>query len=177
MIGLNHGIHAGVFGEGLMMASITGKTRHLFGPDAMSFAGTFDASSGVAMGIEKGGLVVLRGDKAGIYNLNDLGVGVGGITVSAGVEVVKLYTSSATVMKSHFYGPRYEANLSFTVGCVNIGGTAIYARHSQGFTIGYGVTIGVDAIPFNVGFNHNKGASSEYFYQLTPELRNAFNSW
>lgn len=81
-------------------------------------------------------------------------------------------------MKSHFYVPRHEANLSLTVGCVNLGGTAIYARHSQGFTIWYGVTLGVDAIPFfNVGFNLNKGASSEYFYQLTPELRNTFNSW
>ncbi|NJM14988.1 MAG: RHS repeat-associated core domain-containing protein [Bacteroidales bacterium] len=28
--GLNHGIHSGLFGEGLMMASITGRTRHLF---------------------------------------------------------------------------------------------------------------------------------------------------
>ncbi|NJM14989.1 MAG: hypothetical protein HC896_06055 [Bacteroidales bacterium] len=140
-------------------------------------AGTVDASSGVAMGLEKGGLVVLRGKEAGIYNINDLSVGVGGVSVSAGFEVVKLYTSSATVLKSHFYGPRYEANLSFTVGCVNVGVTAIYARHSQGYTVGYGVTLGVDAIPFNKGFQLNKGASSEYFHQLTPELSNTFNSW
>jgi len=58
--GLNHGIHSGLFGEGLMVSSITGRTRHLFGPDAMSFDGTFDVSSGVAMGIEKGGLVTIH---------------------------------------------------------------------------------------------------------------------
>lgn len=49
--------------------------------------------------------------------------------------------------------------------------------HSQGFTIEYGITLGVDAIPFNVGFNLNKGATSKYFYQLFPEVRNAIKTW
>lgn len=175
--GLNHGIHSGLFGDGLMIASITGRTRHLFGPDAVSLAGTVDGYSGIGVGIEKGGLILLRGEEAGIYGFNDLGVGVGGLTISAGTEVVKLYSSAQKVMKSHFYGPRYEANLSFTVANVNIGGTSIYARHSEGFTIGYGVTLGFDAMPFNIGFNFNRGASGQNLHQLTNELRKAIHSW
>ncbi|MBN2612907.1 MAG: hypothetical protein JXB00_15230 [Bacteroidales bacterium] len=175
--GLNHGIHSGSFGEGLMMASITGRTRHLFGPDAFSVSGTFDVSSGISLGIEKGGLIILRGSEAGIYNLNDLGVGIGGVSVEVGAEFVKLYTSAATVMKSHFYGFRYEGNLSFTYSCINFGGTFIYAKHEQGFTIGYGATIGLDAIPINVSFNLNKGASTQYFHQLTPEIKKALYTW
>jgi hypothetical protein len=77
------------------------------------------------------------------------------------------------------YGPRYEGNLSFTVAGVNIGGTGVFGRHSDGvgFTIGYGVTLGVDAVPFNIGFNLNRGASSQYFNKLPIELKNAVKTW
>ena len=175
--GLNHGIHTGALGEGLMMAAITGRTRHFFGPIAIAISATGDVSSGVNVGIEKGKLIVLRGKENGIYDLNDLSVG--GVSASVGVEGVKMYTSTAKVLKRHFYGNRYEANLSISGVHVNIGGTGIFARHQnqQDFTIGYGFTIGLNALPFNIGFNLNSGATTEYFQNLTPEVKKAFSKW
>lgn len=174
--GLNHGIHTGSFGEGLMMSSITGRTRHLFGPDAISMESVGDVSSGIGINLEKGGLFILRGKEQGLYSLNDLGVGIGGITVSGGVEVMKYYDSAANVLKSHFYGNRYEGNLSLTVCSANVGVTGVVARHSDGFTIGYGSTFALDAIPFNIGFSLNKGVTTQSFYQLNT-ISNIFNSW
>lgn len=174
--GLNHGIHSGLLGEGLMMSSITGRTRHLFGPDAIAIAGTGDVSSGVSVGIEKGGIVVLRGNERGIYSLNDVGIGIGGITVSAGAEVMRLYSSAGKVLRSHFYGNRYEGNLSVTIFDVSVGVTGTLSRHSDGYTVGLGHTIGLDAMPFNIGFNVNKGVTTQYFHQLNS-IKNAFNTW
>lgn len=174
--GLNHGIHSGLLGEGLMMSSITGRTRHLLGPDAIAIAGTGDVSSGVSVGIEKGGIVVLRGNERGIYSLNDVGIGIGGITVSAGAEVMRLYSSAGKVLRSHFYGNRYEGNLSVTIFDVSVGVTGTLSRHSDGYTVGLGHTIGLDAMPFNIGFNVNKGVTTQYFHQLNS-IKNAFNTW
>ncbi len=150
--GLNHGIHSGVFGRGLMMSSITGRTRHLFGPDAIAIAGTGDVSAGVNVGLEKGGLAVLRGKDRGLYSLNDMGVGIGGISVSGGVEFMRLYSSAAQVSKGHFYGNRYEGNLSVTVFDVSVGVTGTYSKHSTGggYTIGMGYTLSLDAIPYHL---------------------------
>ncbi len=176
--GLNHGIHSGALGTGLMMSSITGRTRHLFGPDAIAVAGTGDVSAGVSVGMEKGGLAVLRGEEKGLYSLNDMGVGIGGVTVSGGAEVMKLYSSAGKVLKSHFYNYRYEGNLSVTVFSLNFGVTGTLSKHStgKGFTVGLGYTLALDAIPLNIGFSLNKGFTSESFYHLNHGMKNLYNT-
>jgi hypothetical protein len=89
---------------------------------------------------------------------------------------MKYYDSAASVLKSHFYGNRYEGNLSLSVCHANVGVTGMVARHSGGFTIGYGATFALDAIPFNIGFSLNKGVTAQSFYQLNT-INNIFNSW
>jgi len=149
----------------------------VFAPDAIVIAGTIDLSSGAAVGFEKGGLVILRGKDAGLYNYNDLGAGLGGLSVAVGVEFVKLYTSAANVLKSHFYGPRFEAAASGTIAFVSVGVTSIYADHAQGFTIGIGATLALDAMPFNFNINVNRGTTTESFYELSPAFKDALYSW
>lgn len=119
----------------------------------------------------------MRGRDKGVYNTNDMGVGVGGISVSVGAEIVKYYTSAATVSKGHFYGIRYEGNASVTAFGLSVGVTAVYGRHNQGFTIGYGGTIGLDAMPFNLGGNINKGYTTERFMDLNDFGRMFSKPW
>ena len=106
-----------------------------------------------------------------------MGIEIGGISISTGVEVMKLYTSTSKVYKSHFYGNRTEYNLSATVGSVSVGVTGIYGKHSygRGYTIGYGVTVGVDAMPFNIGWNVNRGVTVDRFYKLDNAMEHIFD--
>lgn len=85
--GLNRALHSGFFGEGLAMSAITGRTRHLFGPDARSFNLTVEGSHGGSMATEVGLLKILRGSEAGVYLMKDVGAGIlTDIQVSAGIE-------------------------------------------------------------------------------------------
>ena len=123
------------------------------------------------------------GKDKGFYSYADLGAGAGLVSISAGVEFVELYSSSATseVKLTDFTGPRLEVNYSVTALNINIGATAIYSDRydangaKTGYTIGIGPAVGVDAIPFKVGGNINYGASStDGIRGLSDELNNAF---
>ena len=171
--GLNHAVHTGLFGQGIMMASITGRTRHIFGPDAISTSGSFNGSSGVNLGAETGGLLVLRGENAGLYPINDISLGIGTVDVSWGVEITKLYYSGsvANIYSETFYGTRVEANLSFDVG-VSVGLNASYAYlPNNEFVIGVGYCVGVGFSATSVAGNVNWGASGANANQI----RNAIN--
>ncbi|KWW38831.1 MAG: hypothetical protein F083_2118 [bacterium F083] len=183
--GLNHALHlaVGPLNKGLAIAMVTGRIRHMFGPDAIAGAITMDANSGIALSAEGGGLYVLVGKDKGFYSYADLGAGAGLVSVSAGVEFVELYSSSATseVSVNDFTGPRLEGNYSVTAFGMNVGATAIYSERydangvKTGYTIGIGPTVGVDAIPFKVGGNVNYGASStEGIRGLSDGLNRAF---
>ena len=183
--GLNHAMHlaVGPLNKGLAIAMVTGRIRHMFGPDAIAGAITMDANSGIALSAEGGGLYVLVGKDKGFYSYADLGAGAGLVSVSAGVEFVELYSSSATseVSVNDFTGPRLEGNYSVTAFGMNVGATAIYSERydangvKTGYTIGIGPTVGVDAIPFKVGGNVNYGASStEGIRGLSDGLNRAF---
>ena len=183
--GLDHALHyvADPITRRIPIAIATGRVRHMFGPDAIAGAITMDANSGVALSAEGGGLYVMVGKDKGFYSYADLGAGAGLVSVSAGVEFVELYSSSPTseVSVYDFTGPRWEGNYSVTALGINIGATAIYSNRydingvKTGYTIGIGVTVGVDAIPFNVGGNINYGASStDGIRGLSNELNRAF---
>lgn len=180
--GLNHGVHMGVFGKGLMIASITGRTRHLFGPDAIAAAVTVDASAGVAMSVEGGGITILIGKDKGFHTYTDLGMGAGGLTSAVGMELVKLYSSSSNteVGIEDFSGSRWEMNLSLPV---LFGATAVYSERynnsgvKSGFTFGYGISLCLDFMPdvLPVNFNVNYGATNVGdIHGLNNELRKSF---
>ena len=172
---LNHGIHSGLFGRNLMMASVTGKFRHLWSPDAIAIALTLDAASLVSLSAEKGKLIVLRGTDKGVHGFNDLGVGVGAISAAAGVEETYLYSSADEVKLEQFYGPRVESSITVTVCGVNVGVVASMSYHKDGvgYTIGLGTLGSLDAVPLplKVGFSLNKGASTEHFRELVKEWK------
>ena len=159
--GLNHVIHSGLFGEGVMMASVTGKTRHLFGPDAIARTGGFSVSSAVNAGAETGRLRVLRGDYPGSYPLNDVGFGAGGIEGTLTYEKVNLYYSGAisNIKAETFYDVRWEGNIG--AGAIAaIGYTGIYSSlPNNEFVIGIGYSIGVGASPFILTMSINWGAA------------------
>lgn len=164
--GLNHAVHAGVFGKGLMIASITGRGRHLFGPDARTAEIVLDASAVTNVGIEIGGIEIFEGPDKGWHSYIDLGIGAGGFTASVGLESVEFYSSEATVTKYDFSGSRWEANAGVSVFGVSVGGSVVYSEHrtnlgiKTGYTIGIGTSIGMDIMPFNISGNVNYGGTT-----------------
>ncbi len=134
--------------------------RHLFGPDAIMIAGTQDANIGLGIGFEQGVIIVLRGPDKGIYPAYDFGVGVGGVSISAGLEFVKLYYSGDDVRAKYFYGKRYEVNLSAEfMGKAGI--TGIFANVGNGYyVLGYGASLGVGFSATIFTGNGNYGSTS-----------------
>lgn len=164
--GLNHAIHTGALGKGLMMASITGQSRHLLGPDARTAEITLDVSAGMDVGLEVGGIRILRGADKGFYSFADLGIGAGTFTASIGLESVEFYSTESVVTKGDFKGARWEANGSISVCGISLGGSLVRSNHYDnkghitGKTYGIGVSIGIDFMPFNVSGNVNYGGTS-----------------
>lgn len=160
--GLNHAIHTGVFGEGILWSSLTGEIRHLFGQDANVGTLSLNGSSGVNVGVETGAIEILRGNDKGIHPITDVSTGIGGVEVTLTVELMKLYYSGSlkTLTLDKFYGPRYELN----VGLADIiagGITAIYSPVAKGeYVFGYGAGIGIGVSPIGY-FNVNYGASGK----------------
>ena len=164
--GLNHAVHTGVFGKGLMMASITGRTRHLSGPDAETCEPVADASAGMNVGLEVGGIRILQGPDKGSYPMTDLGIGAGTFTASVGLESVEFYSTESVVTKGDFEGARWETNGSISVCGISIGGSIVRSNHYDnngritGRTYGIGISIGFDAMPFNASVNVNYGGTT-----------------
>lgn len=65
--GLNHAAHSGMLGEGLAASLVTGKVRHMFGPDATGFYGSADAAVGGGGHAQKTGVLMRRGKQAGSF--------------------------------------------------------------------------------------------------------------
>ncbi|MGI9526814.1 MAG: hypothetical protein ACR2MS_06875 [Weeksellaceae bacterium] len=51
--GLNHGLHSGLFGRNAAIAALTGRLRHLWGPDAGIISGTATVSAGGAAKVQR----------------------------------------------------------------------------------------------------------------------------
>jgi len=169
--GLNHGIHSGMLGEGLMMASITGRTRHLFGPDAYTGTGSFNGSAGVNASAEVGGLYITRGKYEGFHPYVDGGIGVGTLEVSWTIEATKLYYSGivSEITDNTFYGSRVEGNFSVNVCFITVGVTGLVSiLKNKEFVIGLGMGFGV-GVPNGPSGNINygyAGKSAKHIYEL-----------
>jgi hypothetical protein len=167
-----------MFGEGLMMSAITGRTRHLFGPDAIVTTASLNGSAGVNVGAETGGLEVLRGSETGWYPINDVSSGVGLLDISLSLEVTKLYYSGSVrnIYANTFYGNRWEGNFSFVAGG-SVGLNVIYSRlPSKEFVVGYGISYGIGAGPMFSG-NINWGASGGNAKQLRDLINSGLGGY
>lgn len=176
--GLNHLVHSGALGRGLMVAAYTGRTRHMFGPDAKAYAVTTETTAGISLGFDKGLIHVLRGKDEGWYRYTDTSAGVGIVSANISAESVDLYSSSPDnfIALNDFLGPRTEFSLSATVFGVGVGKSVSYSQHrdmqgklSGGYTLGFGTSLGFDAIPFKVNGNLNSGITTTTIYD-TPKV-------
>ncbi len=161
--GLNHGIHAGFFGRGLMMASITGRTRHLISGDAVAGTISANGSAGLNVGVEAGGVKILQGKHAGeTVPLTDVSVGVGGLEVTLTAELMDLYYSGPLkkLTPEVFTGPRFEMNVGFA-NILALGITAVYApMRDNEYVVGYGFGVGIGVSPIGF-FNVNYGVTGK----------------
>lgn len=171
--GLNHAAHSGVFGDDVAAALITGKDRHLFGPDARAWMATFGTGSAVTASIELGKLEILRGSEKGVHPICDASGGLGHSGLSVGGEFTKLYFSGnlSDIKASTFYGPRFEFNGSLSLGAgMGISANAIYSQTKGGFVIGWGAGLNVGV--YNIGAEINWGASGKNFQDVKKFIKN-----
>ncbi|MCE2935794.1 MAG: DUF6443 domain-containing protein [Cyclobacteriaceae bacterium] len=163
---LNHAIHVGALGKGLMMASITGRTRHLFGPDGVQVGGVGDLAFGGAVTGEISIYTLLRGKSAGVYVFSDVGFGmISDIGFSLGLEVSEFYFAGPLqkLVPDTFTGFRTEANLNFTLlPSISIGATGLYSTYEGYPVYAIGVTLtggasAFDALGLPATFGVNQG--------------------
>jgi len=161
--GLNHAAHSGLFGDNIAASLVSGRVRHMFGPDAISYSATLSTGSAVTVGVEGGALNVLRGGDKGWHSLADASLGGGHVGLGVGGEFTKLYYSGSrsNITVGRFYGTRTEIVLSASLGAgPSVSANAVYSRNVDGmggFTFGWGGGLGVGVL--NVGGEINWGAS------------------
>lgn len=146
----------------LIAFGITGRYRHLFGPDAVALSINANASVGAVAKVEGGVLLVLDGvDSGKSYLYQDFGIGAGMASAAINVSVTSLYYSGTGSFKHDvFLGLRYEANVGADFG-VGIGLTGIYAPLTGGeFVIGFGTSVGLGISATIIDGNLNLGQTS-----------------
>lgn len=139
------------------------RLRHIFSPDAIYIAGTVDMGAILGAGFEYGAIAILVGPDMGIYPAQDFGIGFSTPTVSAAIEVVKLYYSgdANSVNKLTFYGNRTEYNFGADA-LGHIGLTATYAKLPDGNTVtGIGASLGIGLSAFIINVNVNTGRTQK----------------
>lgn len=160
---MNHAVHSGLLGRNIAAAAITGRTRHLFGPDAYALMLTGDLFLGTSVSGEGGVLVVQRGE-IGIHEIMDGGAGLG-LACGLGIEATDLYYNGPVdkVTANQFLGPRFELAASGAFGGLSVGGVLLFAPlEGNTWVIGIGSTIGVDAIPVRVGGGATYGETTRW---------------
>lgn len=164
------------------MSLITGNFRHLFGPDAVAITIGGEVATGVRGTFQKGILLIRSGKDIGIYNLNDLGVGFGTITISGSITITEFYSSVKkikNIKKEQFYGGRINSDISITAYDFSFGKGYSFSsielsdtdKNNRGFVIGSSYSIGLDAMPFNIGLGLDTGASSESIDNLNTDFQ------
>jgi RHS repeat-associated protein len=153
--GLNHVAHSGALGENFAAALVTGRVRHILGPDAIHFTAGFEIGLAPLFDIKFGKLLVLRGKYAGsLKNLWEFGVG-GGLEMGVGVGDTKLYYSGSSKLISPetFTGFRIQGVVSGSIG-IEVGKSISFSRiNKKDFVLGIGNSIGVGlgVLPGEIG--------------------------
>ncbi len=147
---MNHGTHAGWFGEGMAAATITQRIRHIFGPDAVAFSINGTSSPLVGTEFEKGGIIFKRGPNAPYAKeLNGAAAVLGLPTLSGEISITSLYNSgkASQLTLDSFTGSYIELDLGVDVG-ISVGGHASYSSIADGtYTIGFGANYGIGWSP------------------------------
>ncbi len=153
--------------------SFTKRKRHLKEPDAVTVSLTGNSTAGVNIGMEKGLLIILRGEDIGYYNINGVEVGVGFIlSVGGNAKITELYSSSKEVIFKDFYGEYDELNATASA-VVNLGGSLVVSKHAHdaGYTYGMGFSMGLDFIPLPFSVSRNKGTATRKISDLSKETK------
>jgi len=153
--GLNHAAHSGAFGEGLAASLVTGKVRHMFGPDATGFYGSGDAAAGGGGHAQKTGVLMRRGKQAGsFFAMDESGMHAGlELGVSAGIENYYYSGSTSSFTINSLAGYAWQAGASVGLGSIDVGASISYARsgsNGQHFVLGFGYDIGWSPLPVKV---------------------------
>lgn len=160
--GLNHGVHAGWFGEGIAIASITQRVRHIFGPDGFIISATANISGILSTEIE-GGVIRVR-TKFGVITkpIAEVGVGLGWIEASVNGGITKLYHSGkmSNIRFDDYLGTRFEGNISVNA-VISFGASISYSRvqGTNNFVLGTSSSFGIGVSPTIVSGYMTYGAS------------------
>lgn len=138
--GLNHAAHSGMFGEGLAVSMVTGKMRHIVGPDAVGADVGVDVAGGGGGHAHKIQVLMLRGKESGsTYTLDESGIH-GGLAFGASVGLTRYYYSGLTTQLDHtaFFGRSWELTLSFGIGVAASYANSTYNNKVYSFGTSFG---------------------------------------
>ena len=157
--GLNHGAHSGALGEGFAASLQSGKLRHIFKPDAVSYGIDIDIFpvGGVAGNYERINMRV-GPDKGKSFDAVSIGAGVGLDFSGAATRTNYYFTGKANQLRiSSFTGPRVMLSGALTFG-VDLGGSISAAPTRNGTIIGVAGSLGLGMpSPFPITGNLNVG--------------------
>ena len=116
--GLNHAVHSGGFRGRLAISIITGRLRHLIGPDGFIFSSIANLSGIISTEIEGGGMFVRIKDGMVAVPFRELGVGLGWVEASVSEGITELYHSGliSEISIDDYYGIRWEGNVGVEAG-------------------------------------------------------------
>lgn len=167
--GLNHAAHTGVFGKGLAISLVTGRMRHVFGPDAIAGEVEIGAAAGPA-GIRaaKGGVYALVGPNKGkFYSFTEFGNGAGWDAV-LGVSATEFYyTGKASIFNpiDHLSGISHMISAGGTFSGIDFGAGVGFANTDK---ISGKYTNRIYMLSYNVGFTGSPiNLSGTYFRNNT----------
>lgn len=150
--GLNHGIHAGYFGKNIAMASITGRLRHVTGPEARGYFWNFSGVAVAGLQVQPEAINILRGTEKGTWLAGGSLAAAAGFDVSTAVGSTQYYYrgNKNEINSTTFNGFYQGINLAVSFG-VDFGFSASIAYSSlksfKPFTIpisgslGFGVPV------------------------------------
>ncbi|MEL6989140.1 MAG: RHS repeat-associated core domain-containing protein, partial [Bacteroidota bacterium] len=153
--GLNHAAHSGSFGEGLAVSLVTGRARHILGPDAQGLFIAGDVAAGGGAHAQKTEVSMKRGPQAGErFTIDGSGLHAGyELGVSAGGENYYFSGSTQSFTINNLTGYGWQLAGSAGAFTLDVGGSVSYAKsglNGDQFVIGVGRSIGWSTLPGKV---------------------------
>ncbi len=155
--GLNHAAHSGMLGQGLAVSLVTGRMRHILGPDASAIGGAGDAAVGGGAHVAALRVRMNVGPQKGQwFTLGEAGLHVG-LELGVSIGVTDYYysgrTSSFTVNNLTGYGWSLAGSAGIPLG-PDVGASVSYAKSGNHFVIGIGYSIGWGPLPVGGTFGY-----------------------
>lgn len=149
---LNHVAHSP--SENMRAAMMTGRLRHLLGPDAIAVSGELAAKLGVGAGFAKGGILIIRGKDMGKFIAYDeASLGISTLSISAEISFSNLYHTGSvySITADNFFGNYIKFSLGIDVG-ISIGTGISYSKGSnyEIYGLNYNIGIGIGSIDISL---------------------------